>query len=561
MKIGIRLTMTTMVLVVLTLSLYGWASLRARQAELTSDLERQTALVGASTRVSLEAALKDGLFEDTRKLVARWQDAEPTIRFTYLDVAHAHPGLQTPAFIVAARAAVVTDGQIPAGAVTTPDDDSPYIYLPAPPDPTRAQRLQRMTIDKQPVGEHVELDGKHLYALMEPVRDDQDRVVAAMELVRNEADLERLLGETRRTVLWALIGLLALWAGTLWLSTRQAISNPLKRLVEAIDDVTHGDLGRVILRERDDEVGDLADRFNEMTGSLREAREEILAGVDAKLQLEARLRHSEKLATIGQLAAGIAHEVGTPLNVIGGRARQMEKKVNEPAEVAKNAGIIAAQTQRITKIIQQLLDFARRPASVRRKVDLQTVAQDCLDFLEHQLATSRVDAALRPFAIDSTRTEGSGVALLPPADPTVQGDADQLQQVCLNLCVNAIQAMPMGGALELATRALVRRRPGLDAADPGRYVVLEVADTGVGIPEEDRERIFEPFYSTKQGPLSDGREGGTGLGLAVSVGIVKDHDGWIEIDNRPGGGTIFRVFLPAAEALELQQQPPARAMS
>jgi signal transduction histidine kinase len=221
--------------------------------------------------------------------------------------------------------------------------------------------------------------------------------------------------------------------------------------------------------------------------------------------------------------------------------------------VAKNAGIIAVQTQRITKIIQQLLDFARRPNSTRTQVDLQTVAKDCLDFLEHQLNTSRIEAKLRAFTIDSTRTDGSAVALLPPEHPTVVGDSDQLQQVCLNLCINAIQAMPQGGALELATRALIRRRPGLDAADPGRYVVLEVTDTGIGIPEQDRDRIFEPFYSTKQPDETAGKAGGTGLGLAVSVGIVKDHDGWIEIDSRAGGGTIFRVFLPASEAAELRR--------
>src|SRR4051812_48407576 len=161
MKIGTRLTFMTVTLVVLTLSLYGWVSLRTRESELLSDLERQMALVGASTRVSLEAALKDGLFEDTRKLVARGQDAEPTIRFTYLDVAHAHPGMQTPAFVVAARSSVEKDGELPPGAVVTLDkgDDSAFIYLPAAPDPTRAQRLQRMTIDKQPVGEHIEIDG------------------------------------------------------------------------------------------------------------------------------------------------------------------------------------------------------------------------------------------------------------------------------------------------------------------------------------------------------------------------------------------------------------------
>ncbi len=551
MKIGTRITLTTVTLVLVTLGLYGWLNLRTRRAELAADLERQMELVGASARVALEASLKEGVVADRAPaFVARWQDAEPTIRFIIFDLGDWRPAVQTPAFVVATRAAVARDGQLPESAVSV-NDKSPYVYVPAPYDSTRAQRLQRMTINKTPIGEHIDVGGKPAYALMEPIRDQQDRVVAALELVRDEDDVTRVLADSRRTVVWALVLISMLLASMVWLSTRAVISNPLKRLVEAIDDVTHGDLGRVILRERDDEVGDLADRFNEMTGSLREAREEILHGVDAKLQLEARLRHSEKLATIGQLAAGIAHEVGTPLNVIGGRARQLEKKAVDPAEVAKNAGIIATQTQRITKIIQQLLDFARRPASTRTQVDLHNVAKDCLDFLEHQLATSRVEAKLGPFVVDSTRTDGSAVALLPPEQPVVVGDADQLQQVCLNLCVNAIQAMPSGGTLELATRALVRRRPGLDAADPGRYIVLEVADTGVGIPVEDRERIFEPFYTTKPAD-GDGR-GGTGLGLAVSVGIVKDHDGWIEIDSRPGGGTIFRVFLPAAEAAELRR--------
>lgn len=549
MKIGTRITFTTVTLVLLTLGLYAWVSLRTRKAELNMDLERQMELVGASARVSLEAALKDGLFEDTRKLVARWQDAEPSIRVIYFDVAHAKLGMQTPGF-VATRAAPDAV-QKPSADDALGDDDALFAYLPAPADPTRAQRLQKATIEKQPVGEHIELDGKRFYALMEPVRDKEDRVVAAIELVRDEDDLDHVLDQSRRRISAALVALSLLLAAMIWLSTRQSISNPLKRLVEAIDDVTHGDLGRVILRERDDEVGDLAERFNEMTGSLRDAREQILAGVDGKLALEARLRHSEKLATIGQLAAGIAHEVGTPLNVISGRARQLEKKADSPADVAKNAGIIAVQTQRITKIIQQLLDFARRPASVRRRVDLSRVAEDCLEFLEHQLATSRIAVSMRPFTIDPTRTEGSVAVVLPPESPEVLADSDQLQQVCLNLCVNAIQAMPQGGALELSTKAMVRRRPGLDAADPGRYVVLEVADTGVGIPLEDRERIFEPFYSTK--PSNQGiKDGGTGLGLAVSVGIVKDHDGWIELDSRAGGGTIFRVFLPAAEP-ELQR--------
>jgi signal transduction histidine kinase len=563
MKIGTRITLTTVTLVLVTLGLYGWVTLRNRRIELTADLERQTAMVGTAVRISLVATLQHGLYEDQSRLVAHWQEAEPSIGLTYFDLERPRLGEPAPAFVVADRSTVLARfGKIPEGpeGAQAGDPERPYFYMPAEPDPTRASRLQRMAIQKLPVGEHILQGDKPIYALIEPITDKQDRVIAAIELKRDEADIARALNISIRNVVWAVAGLGLLLMWMVWLSTRQWISAPLNRLIEAINDVTKGDLGRVILRERDDEVGDLAERFNEMTGSLREAREEILANVDAKLALEARLRHSEKLATIGQLAAGIAHEVGTPLNVIGGRARQMEKKALgpagesgergeklDPAEVAKNASIIAAQTQRITKIIQQLLDFARRPAASRTTVNLHGVAHDCLDFLEHQLANSRVEAKVLPFAIDTTRTEGSAVALLPPATPVVRGDADQLQQVCLNLCVNAIQAMPQGGTLELSTRALVRRRPGLDVAEPGRFVVLEVADTGVGIPEEDRERIFEPFYSTKS-PSSDGKNVfATGLGLAVSVGIVKDHDGWMEIDSRPGPGTLFRVFLPAAE--------------
>jgi signal transduction histidine kinase len=528
MKLGIgtRITITTVTLVMLTLGLYGLVSVRVRRAELEADLERQTSLVGNAVQVALEAALKDGrLFQDVDRLVARWQAAEPSIGLAYYDLAHRQPGELPPAFRV-------IGADSPDGGWEDSD------YLPPPFDPTRAERLTRLDVKGDAVGQHMVVDGRNVYALLVPIRDVERNVVGAIELTRDESDAEHAWLQSVRVAIYAVAGLTAMLSLLVWFTTRSGISSPIKRLVEAIDDVTQGDLGRVILRERDDEVGDLAERFNAMTGSLREAREQILDGVDAKLALEARLRHSEKLATIGQLAAGIAHEVGTPLNVIGGRARALEKKAGDPAEVAKNAAIIATQTQRITKIIQQLLDFARRPAAVRTDVDLQSVAKDCLDFLEHQLATSRVDARQRSFASD-----GDGA----PTHPIVFGDADQLQQVCLNLCLNAIQAMPEGGQLELGTRGVERRRPGLDVAPPGRYAVLEVADTGVGIPEEDRERIFEPFYSTKQ-PSPDGKDqGGTGLGLSVSVGIVKDHDGWIEIDNRPGGGTIFRVFLPARD--------------
>ncbi len=545
-KLGTRITLSTASLVAVALGVYGYASVRIRHGELAADLERQTQSLGDALQVAVEAAqtstrhvqqadvilhkdclcdaiagnLKAALeSEDVSSLVAKVREREKTLRVDVFEL----PASKPP--------------------VAVDDEDPP------PPDPTRESRLRRVQITDQPYGEHVEIAGAPVFAYAVPLRDESQTVIAAIDLVRDESGIQADLRESARDVTITVVLVGAVLALLVWAATRGGLTEPLKRLVVGIDEVSHGDLTRVILRERDDEIGDLAERFNEMTTSLREARDETQRGVEAKLALEARLRHSEKLATIGQLAAGIAHEVGTPLNVIGGRARALEKKAIahgdgdgaptvDPAEVAKNASIIAAQAARITRIIQQLLDYARKKVAERGPVDLTRVVRDSVDFLEHQLQAQQVTVEVRPFARDADDT---------PEGPTVVGDADQLQQVCLNLCINAIQAMPSGGSMQIAIRGVSRRKPGLDMAPPGRYVVVEVADSGVGIPEADRERIFEPFYSTKQ----DG--GGTGLGLAVAHGIVKDHDGWIEIEGRPEGGTIFRVFLPAEPEAESDQ--------
>jgi signal transduction histidine kinase len=315
----------------------------------------------------------------------------------------------------------------------------------------------------------------------------------------------------------------------------QIVVRPLRRLLEGIDAVGKGDLSRVILAERDDEVGELAGRFNAMTGSLRDAREEAERAATARLGLEARLRQSEKLATIGQMAAEIAHEVGTPLNVIGGRARALVKKAEraaessvsaDPAEVVKNARIIGDEVARITKIIRQVLDFSRPRGPTVTRVHLGAVVADALEFLREPIHRQRIDVDVRTM----------------PAPPEVPGDPDQIQQVCLNLITNAIHAMPDGGMLRVSTDRVVRRKGGLDLATPAEYAVLTIADSGPGIPAANREKIFEPFFTTKD----EGQ--GTGLGLAVSHGIVKDHDGWIEVDSPAGGGAEFRVFLPCASA-------------
>jgi len=387
------------------------------------------------------------------------------------------------------------------------------------------------------VAEKTMVDGRETYVLLEPVREpapttinaEGSRIVGAVQVSRDIATLGSGLDEEATTIITSMILLVGVLVLAISLSTRRGIGKPIAKLIAGIDDVAKGDLSHVVLQERDDEIGALAARFNDMTKSLRDARAETQRGVDERLALEAHLRNATQLATIGQLAAEIAHEVGTPLNVVTGRARSMAKKADDPEAVQKNATIIAEQAARITRIIQRLLDVARRKVgdAEHGPVDLNKLAGDTLELLEHQIGNARIDARAKPSA-----------QVIP-----IPGDKDQLQQVLLNLYMNAIQAMPEGGRLEVKTSRTVRRRPGLEVAPEHDYVVLEVSDTGVGIPEQDRAKIFEAFYTSKADA------GGTGLGLAVAHGIVKDHDGWIELGENPAGrGTIFRVYLPAVTA-------------
>ena len=354
-------------------------------------------------------------------------------------------------------------------------------------------------------------------------REDERLVMGMLEISRSADVLSTTSGDVSRAVLLVLLIVVVATVSVAAVASR-LVSRPIKKLLSGIDDVAKGDLSHVILSEHDDEIGAIATRFNEMTFSLRESRGETQRQNEAKLALEQRLGQTEKLATIGQLAAEIAHEVGTPLNVIAGRARSIQKKSKDPDAVEKNAEIVAEQTARITRIIQRLLDFTRRKVGTpeHAAVNLNELSLTTMELLAGQFSNARIKTRL-------DRAEGL---------PRVAGDKDRLQQVLINLLLNAVQAMPEGGKLRVETRSVRRTRPGLESGEQ-EFVQLAVIDTGAGIAAEIRDKIFDPFYTTKEG------QGGTGLGLAVVSGIVKEHDGWIDVEDAPGGGTAFRVYLPA----------------
>ncbi len=370
-------------------------------------------------------------------------------------------------------------------------------------------------------------DGQYYYAI--PIRaaysrDEQRIVLGMLEIARSSDVLQTTTGDLARALVLVILIVVVTTIMVGALASR-FVSRPITKLLRGIDDVAKGDLSHVILSERDDEIGTIATRFNEMTFSLRESRSETQRQNEVKLALEQRLGHTEKLATIGQLAAEIAHEVGTPLNVIAGRARSIQRKSKDPEAVEKNAGIVAEQTARITRIIQRLLDFSRRKVGTteRGAVNLNELSLTTMELLAGQFSVAKIKTRL-------DRAESL---------PRVAGDADRLQQVLINLLLNAAQAMPDGGTLGVETLAVRRTRPGLEGGAEQEFVSVTVTDNGVGIPTDIKDKIFDPFYTTKEG------QGGTGLGLAVCSGIVKEHDGWIDVDDAPGGGSVFRVYVPA----------------
>jgi signal transduction histidine kinase len=482
MKVATRITVATAVVVALASIAYAYFDLRARASDRRLALEREGRALSVSLRQSIEGPILR-------------LPAEQQVR----DL------MKTTGWHVYA---------IPRAMLTDP--------LATDVSASQLRRLRTMLDAPQLVYGDIEGD-QYLYAV--PLKSRDEPKVAGMLEITHAADALDTSGED----LWRAVALVLLIVSVstlvVGLLARRLVSRPITKLLTGIDDVAKGDLSHVILSERDDEIGAIATRFNDMTFSLRESRAETQRQNDEKLALEQRLGQTEKLATIGQLAAEIAHEVGTPLNVIAGRARSIQRKARDnPEAVEKNATIVAEQTARITKIIQRLLDFTRRKighTSTHGIVHVNDIVTQTMELLAGQFSAAKV----------KTRVDrGNGVR-------EVGGDSDRVQQVLINLLLNAIQAMPDGGSVAVSTRTVTRARPGLEAEQ--RFVVLGVADTGVGIPADVRDKVFDPFYTTKEG------QGGTGLGLAVCSGIVKEHDGWIEIDDNSGGGTVFSVYLPA----------------
>lgn len=322
---------------------------------------------------------------------------------------------------------------------------------------------------------------------------------------------------------------IALGAILVFLAGVRLVGRPLDALLAKIARTSRGDLSGPLVLRNGDELDDVAEGLNAMCERLAEAqrrtREETARRIDA---LNA-LRHADRLRSVGRLAAGIAHELGTPLNVVSGRAAEIAAGDLGPGEIRTSAEVIRAQSERISRTVRQLLDFARREPVTRRRVDLRACVRRTVDLLAPLGRVKGVEVRMA----DNGAAGGAG-----PGGGFAEADPSQIDQVLTNLVQNAVQATPHGGTVRVGLDMQRAHAPGETAAHDAEYVRLFVEDDGHGIAEADIQRLFEPFHTTK-----DVGEG-TGLGLSIVYSIVEDHGGWIDVTSTPGAGSRFSVYLP-----------------
>ncbi len=415
-------------------------------------------------------------------------------------------------------------------------------------------RLQIPTNERARIFETA--DGKRMLASMEVIRNEpscynaachahkpEQSVLGVLDIVYPLDEIDRSLRMSGITIVVLSLAFVMLTSVLLAVFVHRLIYVPLRDLEGGARRLAAGNLDEPIPVRNGDEFGRVSAAFNAMTVALRNSREELrewAATLEQKVAERTRALHlaqaealrGEKLASVGLLAAGIAHELNNPLTGVLTFSTLMRKKMPEGSQDAEDLDLVIRETKRCAAIIRRLLDFAREKTPEKKFADLNRLVEDTVRIVERP-------ANLRDIAI---------ALELDPALPQVWADADLVKQVVMNMLVNAQHAIEEKGTITVRTRLVPEPKSPEAGAPAVRMVEIAVIDTGCGIPEKDLQRIFDPFFTTK------GVGKGTGLGLSVSHGIVKAHGGAIEVESAVGEGTTFRVFLPVEPVAQ-----PARA--
>jgi two-component system, NtrC family, sensor kinase len=389
---------------------------------------------------------------------------------------------------------------------------------------------------------------------------DRQQLLGNMEVIRNEpscssaschkhpasqsilgvVDITYSLGEINQNMKAHVVNMVAVSVGFIllisisagWLLHRM-IYVPLGDLEKGAKRLSSGNFDHPVPVRGEDEFGSLARSSNAMMGALKKSQQELKEWVHTleekvnertqELRLaEAEVARGEKLASIGQLAAGIAHELNNPLTGVLTFTHLLRKKMPEGSQDAEDLDLVIRETKRCASIIRRLLDFAREKTPEKALVNLNGLIEETVRFVERSAALQQIEIAMD----------------LDPDLPPLFVDADLIKQVLMNILVNAQQAIEERGKIVVESCVKRRRLTGT-TMEAAPVVEIAIGDNGCGIPKANLQRIFDPFFTSKE----VGK--GTGLGLSVSYGIVRSHGGEIDVESTEGEGTTFRIYLPA----------------
>lgn len=373
---------------------------------------------------------------------------------------------------------------------------------------SQRKRLSELAADGRKLGEYEQIAGRQVYSYFLPLTDTGGQINGLLQLTRKQSEFIENFHILRRNAVIVLSFLLILLSGVVLYGHHQAIGEHLGRLTKSMTKIAGGDRKHRFAYSGPQEIVALGKTFNNMLNSIDDAQKTILEQRRKQDELETQLRQNEKLAALGRFAAGAAHELGTPLSTIGGRAQRGLRNKDLPDDIARVLTTIRSETARMENIIKQLLDFCRPVAPRRSSIDVSDLTQSALLVIQQEAQENRPE-----------------IKYVPSNDTaTIQVDVMRVQQALGNLLRNAVQSTP-GGIVCMSWHS-----------EP-EGVLFCVDDDGPGISEKDKDRIFEPFYTTK--PVGKG----TGLGLSVVHAVAEEHNGYVRVTDSKMGGTCFQLFI------------------
>lgn len=500
MKVGTKLTIAQALPLTLLIIGFGYLDIRRSSERYRDELRREGRAITRTVQLAIQDALRDRQLRDVEKLVDEITGFERVLGLR----------LFNPEGRMAYQSEILRSQTFTSG-----------------------EALQHVLATREPAETRRTINGEWVVTYIVPLEAPNGTLYGAVQLIQLESFVKEDARATRRSIIALTIVMVVVSSLTLILGTNSIVGRPVARLVGNIRSLQFGTRTRRLTLTGDDELSRLAQEFNAMIDRLESAHTSLQVEQNERRQAELRYRNAERLAALGQLAAGLAHEIGTPLNVIGGRTDQLLRRARPDEPLARNLRIISDQINRITRIVREMMGFARISEPVVAATPLGSIIESVLDFVAERLATARVQI----------QTE------VPLDLPPVVADADQIYEVVLNVILNAADALAPGGKLRIQIEPVTAVHP--DQPDgPRRFQVLRFEDNGRGIPPDIVGRVFDPFFTTK-------RVGqGSGLGLSVSYGIVREHGGWIEVQSQPGQGTRVSVYLPVDGPVRPDATPP-----